>query len=349
MPPPLVAILAAIAVMGQAGQTAPVPITGNPSSGRVASPPPTIVLDAGGAPKLRPISIATLSTATRFEAVMERGREAVDVAVAVEKPPVPGGSAARSRPMLRLRACRCRGAAILPGRVDLFDAGGRRIAAAPFLVEIRPAPWICWRPRLAGLGGFLIAGVVAGSLLRTRFLPAPSRLARTLLGMHWEGHGTRVEWREVRPQVLRMLECGLRPRARWAAWLKANPLRFAWPGQWYRESLRLDLGTRPGEGSASLTAVPDLPAVLEKSAETHSGRLYVVAGAEGEGVAYYAVPDREGRVGALYLEGAQRGRTARPLVISRPRHLESGGQAGASPRGGGAGWRIVPGSVVDPE
>jgi hypothetical protein len=91
-------------------------------------------------------------------------------------------------------------------------------------------------------------------------------------------------------------------RRRWTAWIKANPLAFGLPGGSYHECIELYLQPHRDLSRSTALLVPQrgFPVRLNQEPEAFTGRMFATT--QG-GLSFLGVPDREGRLGRMTLEG----------------------------------------------
>jgi len=176
----------------------------------------------------------------------------------------------------------------------------------PVRVEIESQGiWACY-------GYWILRGLLALLLLllllylfnmfRNTRLLKPVRVAERLVPLDWNSHGGTVEQKGHRARVLEMIRRATSFRRRWAAWLKANPFAFGLPGGSYQESLELYLQPHRDLSRSTAALMPHREfRRLSHEPERFTGRIFATA--QG-GLSFWGVPDREGRLGRMTLEGA---------------------------------------------
>src|SRR5215210_185337 len=181
----------------------------------------------------------------------------------------------------------------------------------PLIVPVRvnvesQGIWACygyWILRgLLALLLLLLALYIASMFHNTRLLK-PVRVAERLVPLDWTAQGGTVEQKGHRTRVLEMVRRAVSWRRRWTAWIKANPFVFGLPGRSYQESLELYLQPHRDLTRSTALLVPQrgFPEKLGHQPEAFTGRIFATA--QG-GLSFWGVPDREGRLGRMNLEGA---------------------------------------------
>jgi Mg-chelatase subunit ChlD len=254
---------------------------------------------------------------------------------------------------LRVRPHPCCAAGTYEGELHLApppsdeqakEGGFSEPAVVPVTVEVEAAGvWACygwWILRgLALLLLILLLLYLINMVRNSRFLK-PLRVAEKLVPLTWTAHGSTVPIKDHRARVLEMVRGALPWHRRALAWLQANPLAFGLPGGAYRETL--ELGLQPHRdvtrSTAGLLSRRRFPEVLAKDPAAYAGRLFAVA--EG-GATFLAVPDKEGRVGRMSLDGAAPPDSAkRPLVRLRGQKLLRHPESWEPTEGVAAGWQV---------
>lgn len=218
-------------------------------------------------------------------------------------------------------------------------------AVVPVTVEVEAAGvWACygwWI--LRGLALLLLALLVlyiVNMFRNSRFLK-PLRVAEKLVPLTWTAYGTTVPVKDYRVRVLEMVRGALPWPRRALAWLQANPLAFGLPGGAYRETLELSLQPHRdvNRSTAGLLARRRFPEALAKDPAAFAGRLFAVA--EG-GAAFLAVPDKEGRVGRMSLDGIAppSDPSKRSLARLRGHKLLRHPESWEPTEGVAAGWQV---------
>jgi len=198
---------------------------------------------------------------------------------------------------------------LAPATLDGYAPGAKppEPLIVPLRVEVQSQGiWACY-------GYWILRGLLVLLLLllllylfnmfRNTRLLKPVRVAERLVPLDWNSHGGTVEQKGHRARVLEMIRRATSFRRRWAAWLKANPFAFGLPGGSYQESLELYLQPHRdlSRSTAALMPQREFPARLSHEPERFTGRIFATA--QG-GLSFWGVPDREGRLGRMTLEGA---------------------------------------------
>lgn len=177
----------------------------------------------------------------------------------------------------------------------------------PVRVEVESAGvWACW-------GYWIIRGLLLLLLLlailyvvnmfrNSRWLK-PVRVAEKLVPLAWTAHGGTAPLKDHKARVLELVSGSLPWHQRIVAWLRANPLAFGLPGRAYRETLELILQPHKDVSRSAAVLVPrrGIQEAIGRDPAAFAGRLFVVA--EGS-VSFVCVPEKEGRIGRMSLDGA---------------------------------------------
>lgn len=221
---------------------------------------------------------------------------------------------------------------IIPVRVDVESQG----------------IWACygyWILRGLLLLLLLLLALYIANMFRNTRLLKPVRVAERLVPLDWTSQGGTVEQKGHRTRVLEMVRRAVSWRRRWMAWLKANPFIFGLPGRSYHESLELYLQPHRDLTRSTALLVPQrsFPEKLGQQPEAYTGRMFATA--QG-GLSFWGVPDREGRLGRMTLEGAPVSRNgsdpaARELVkLHGSRLLRLPDEWESPEEGRPAGWLV---------
>ncbi len=184
----------------------------------------------------------------------------------------------------------------------ISTSGSREVIRIPVKITIKEAGvWSCWgRSILWGVVALLIMLVllyVANMFRQSHFLRRDV-LAGKLVPLRWD------DWREAEAQsrqaddVKRLVKKSLSFWERSKNWLKANPLKFGLPGQAYYESAQVYLEPARDVSRSRLALMPerDLLGHIRSNPDRGKGRVFVSARG---GLTFFAVPDRDGRLGRL--------------------------------------------------
>jgi len=160
-------------------------------------------------------------------------------------------------------------------------------------------PLIITRACLFALLSVLLVGYARNMYAHSRFISAEA-LAGLLKPQLWASWGESRDFEGTGRVVCSKISEQLRIRDRLWAWLKANPLVFALPGQCYEETLQLDL-RRNIEG-LRLRLDPQRNAAehYRRNPTEAKGNLY--AKANRAGVSLFGRPDEEGRISHLEVQ-----------------------------------------------
>jgi hypothetical protein len=136
----------------------------------------------------------------------------------------------------------------------------------------------------------------------TRWLK-PVRVAEKLVPLAWTAHGGTAPLKDHKARVLELVKGSLPWPRRIAAWLRANPLAFGLPGRAYRETLELILQPHRDVSRSAAVLVPrrGFQEAIGRDPAAFTGRLFAVA--EGN-VSFLCVPEKDGRIGRMSLDGA---------------------------------------------
>jgi Mg-chelatase subunit ChlD len=177
----------------------------------------------------------------------------------------------------------------------------------PVRIEVESAGvWACW-------GYWIVRGLLLLLLLlailylvnmfrNTRWLK-PVRVAEKLVPLAWTAHGGTAPLKDHKARVLELVKGSLPWPRRIAAWLRANPLAFGLPGRAYRETLELILQPHRDVSRSAAVLVPrrGFQEAIGRDPAAFTGRLFAVA--EGN-VSFLCVPEKDGRIGRMSLDGA---------------------------------------------
>ena len=217
---------------------------------------------------------------------------------------------------LRAGASPCCAAGSYPATLELRPASNEGYAPGaeapePMVIPVRVAVesagvWACWgfwivRGLLLLL--LLLAVLYVANMFRNSRWLKPVRVAEKLVPLTWTAHGGTAPIKDHKARVLELVQGALPWHRRLAAWLKANPLAFGLPGRAYRETLELILQPHRDVARSAAVLIPrrGFQEVVSRDPAAFSGRLFAVA--EGN-VSFVCVPEKEGRIGRMSLEGA---------------------------------------------
>lgn len=258
---------------------------------------------------------------------------------------------------LRADASPCCAAGSYPATLELRPASNEGYAPGaeapePMVIPVRVAVesagvWACW-------GYWIVRGLLLLLLLlailyivnmfrNSRWLK-PVRVAEKLVPLTWTAHGGTAPIKDHKARVLELVQGALPWHRRLAAWLKANPLAFGLPGRAYRETLELILQPHRDVARSAAVLIPrrGLQEAMSRDPAAFSGRLFAVA--EGN-VSFVCVPEKEGRIGRMSLDGAAPARDPDPArrsavrlrghkLLRHPEEWES------HEEGRAAGWQV---------
>ena len=216
---------------------------------------------------------------------------------------------------LRAEASPCCAAGSYPATLELRPASLEGYAPGveapepmviPVRVEVESAGvWACW-------GYWIVRGLILLLLLlailyvlnmfrNSRWLK-PVRVAEKLVPLTWTAHGGTAPIKDHKARVLELVKGALPWHRRIAAWFRANPLVFGLPGRAYRETLELILQPHRDTARSVAVLVPrrGFQEAVSRDPAAFSGRLFAVA--EGS-VSFVCVPEKEGRIGRMSLDG----------------------------------------------
>jgi hypothetical protein len=218
---------------------------------------------------------------------------------------------------LRAEADPCCAAGSYPATLELRPASGEGYAAGveppeplviPVRVEVESAGvWACWGYWI--LRGLLLLLLLTAVLYvinmfrKTRWLK-PVRVAEKLVPLTWTAHGGTVPIKDHKVRVQELVQGALPWHRRILAWLRANPLVFGLPRRaGYRETLELILQPHKDVSRSAAVLVPrrGIQEAVSRDPAAFAGRLFAVA--EGS-VSFVCVPEKEGRIGRMSLDGA---------------------------------------------
>lgn len=217
---------------------------------------------------------------------------------------------------LRAEASPCCAGGSYPATLELRPADGDGYAPGmelpeplviPVRVEVKSAGvWACW-------GYWIIRGLLLLLLLlailyvvnmfrNSRWL-RPVRVAEKLVPLAWTAHGGTAPLKDHKTRVQELVKGALPWPRRVLSWLLANPLAFGLPGGSYRETLELILQPHRDVSRSAAVLVPKrgVQEQVGRDPAAFTGRMFVVA--EGS-VTFVCVPDKDGRVGRMSLDGA---------------------------------------------
>ncbi len=267
------------------------------------------------------------------------------------------GEAGRLRVRVEARPCCAAGSypvelRLAPASLEGYAPGAEPPAplVLPLRVEVRAAGvWACygyWILRGLALLLLLLLVLYAVNIVRNSRFLRPARVAEKLVPLLWSANGGTLEPRDHRVKVLEMIRRSLPWHQRALTWLKANPLAIGLPGGAYWESLELFLQPQRDilRSNALLVQRRGFPDVLRRDPESYAGKLYATA--QG-GVSFLGVPDKEGRMGSLTLDGGYAARAApsdsrkTPLIKLQRSKLLRHPEAWEAPEDGRpAGWQV---------
>lgn len=235
---------------------------------------------------------------------------------------------------LRFRAARC-----CPPVDETFRVEVRSTGASwngDFHLVTNTSTWTCWKPALLVVVTFLFAFFISGAILNSRLLPSVDKLALKLQPVRRQD-GTFKDVKGAHTSVQAFLRRELSWTRRLANWLRALPVRFAYPGGRFHEALELRLDPRgAAQSSAHLVTRHRLGGDLDSDPESWTSRLFLIAG--DNGVQLVAVPDAQGRIGEL----APANRRMKSL---ESHHLKRGTllvrRQAAGDEGMTVGWRLT--------
>jgi Mg-chelatase subunit ChlD len=217
---------------------------------------------------------------------------------------------------LRAEASPCCAGGSYPATLELRPADREGYAPGmelpePLVVPVRVAVesagvWACWgywivRSLLLLL--LLLAILYVVNMFRnTRWLK-PVRVAEKLVPLAWTAHGGTAPIKDHKARVLELVQGSLPWHQRIWTWLRANPLAFGLPGRAYRETLELILQPQKDVAKSAAVLIPrrGIQEAIGRDPAAFAGRLFAVA--EGS-VSFVCVPEKEGRIGRMSLDGA---------------------------------------------
>jgi Mg-chelatase subunit ChlD len=218
----------------------------------------------------------------------------------------------------------------------------------PVRVEVESAGiWACWgywilRGLLLLL--LLLAILYFVNMFRNTRLLKPVRVAEKLIPLAWTAHGGTAPLKDHKARVQELVKGSLPWPRRVLAWLLANPLAFGLPGGSYRETLELILQPHRDVSRSAAVLVPKRGVQEEvgRDPAAFTGRIFAVA--EGS-VTFVCVPDKDGRVGRMSLDGAAPAQDPDPTrrsavrlrghkLLRHPENWES------HEEGRAAGWQV---------
>lgn len=177
----------------------------------------------------------------------------------------------------------------------------------PVRIEVESAGvWACWgywilRGLLLLL--LLLAILYVVNMFRNSRWLRPVRVAEKLVPLAWTAHGGTAPLKDHKARVQELVKGSLPWPRRVLAWFLANPLAFGLPGGSYRETLELILQPHRDVSRSAAVLVPKrgVQEQVGRDPAAFTGRMFAVA--EGS-VTFVCVPDKEGRVGRMSLDGA---------------------------------------------
>lgn len=211
----------------------------------------------------------------------------------------------------------CCAAGSYPATLELRPASAEGYATGveppePLVIPVRvqvesAGVWACW-------GYWIVRGLLLLLLLlavlyvvnmfrKTRWLK-PVRVAEKMVPLAWTAHGGTVPIKDHKARVQELVQGALPWHRRILAWLRANPLAFGFPGRAaYRETLELILQPHRDVSRSAAVLVPrrGIQEAVSRDPAAFAGRLFAVA--EGS-VSFVCVPEKEGRIGRMSLDGA---------------------------------------------
>lgn len=287
--------------------------------------PPSVELNAKGGKdaeqslpllgnRQKDVQLTATLTGTTPESWPEKHLGLVLGGAAVGKPFTlrPDGGSLR----LRAEADPCCAAGSYPATLELRPASAEGYAAGveppeplviPVRIEVESAGiWACWgywivRGLLALL--LLLAILYAVNMFRNSRWLKPVRVAEKLVPLAWTAHGGTAPIRDHKVRVQELVKGALPWHRRILAWLQANPLAFGLPGGSYRETLELILQPQKDVLRSAAVLVPrrGIQEAVSHDPAAFAGRLFAVA--EGS-VSFVCVPEKDGRIGRMSLDGA---------------------------------------------
>ena len=215
------------------------------------------------------------------------------------------GAGQAARPMrLRARSGACCAGGTYQTELALVPRGpgSKEVVRVPVQIKIEEAGvWSCWGPTilwvLLGLVLLILLLYVINMFRQSHFLRR-DLLASRLVPLRWDEWGEPEAQSRQADDVKRVVQKCMPPWQRALSWLKANPLKFGLPGQAYYETVQLYLepARDVGRSRAVLVAERDLYQELRREPSRGKGRIYACARG---GLLFFAVPDRDGRLGRL--------------------------------------------------
>lgn len=184
-------------------------------------------------------------------------------------------------------------------------SGSKEVIRIPVRITVKEAGvWSCWGRTiiwtLLTLLIILVLLYIANMFRQSHFLRR-NLVAAKLVPLRWD------DWREAEAysrqadDVKRLVRKSLSFKDRAWNWLRANPLKFGLPGQAYHESAQLYLEPARDVSRSRLVLIPDrdLTTSIRRDPASGKGRIFVSARG---GLSFFAVPDREGRLGRLHYQ-----------------------------------------------
>lgn len=202
---------------------------------------------------------------------------------------------------LRTDVC-CRAGTYRTELAIISTSGSREVIRIPVKITIKEAGvWSCWGRTILwcaiALLVLLVLLYIANMFRQSHFLRRDV-LASKLVPLRWD------DWREAEAQsrqaddVKRLVRKSLSLWERGKNWVRANPLKFGLPGNAYYESAQLYLEPARDVSRSRLALMPDRDLLGHIRANPEKGKGRVFVSARG-GLTFFAVPDREGRLGRL--------------------------------------------------
>jgi hypothetical protein len=214
---------------------------------------------------------------------------------------------ARTNPLtLRVISDACCAAGVYRTELALVPRSGSSTPIrVPIEITVEEAGlWSCWGPTIVrsflGLLALLLLLYLFNMYRSSHFIDR-DRLAERLVPMRWdEFQEPKLHTRSVQ-DVKRAVRREMTFLKRAVAWLKANPLVFGLPGREYYECVELSLSHTRDLSRSRLILMPsrNQQEALLKDPTSGRGRLYVIARG---GVSFFAVPEREDRVGVFAIK-----------------------------------------------
>ncbi len=184
----------------------------------------------------------------------------------------------------------------------ISTTGSKEVIRIPVRLTISEAGvWSCWGRTIIwsilSLLVILLLLYIANMFRQSHFLRR-DLLASKLVPLRWD------DWREAEAysrqadDVKRLVRKNLSFTSRALNWIKANPFKIGLPGNSYYECAQVYLEPARDVSRSRLALLPerDLMGDVRKDPTKGKGRIFVSA--QG-GLTFFAVPDRDGRLGRL--------------------------------------------------